>query len=253
MGWSTGPVSDPAGCWVLDNVEDSDGHAGFVYCKGWDGVLIACGGDAPITVGVYADDDQLAAGDWLAMREWSDVSEASVSAAVGFVRDWLTGSGSVGPCLSCGATRTEWSTTSGGRIGTRVGPVQRIAGVFMCSGCYFSGKGFSDLYRPVIDLCEAEGVALRVWQVGGGCQAFGVAFPDSDDDDDVREILFGLLQGDPDGDELGVDLYTHFDYDEHRSDVLRAVWPVPDDRSSEAVAAWIVSVVRAVRVEESDR
>jgi hypothetical protein len=84
-------VSDPAGRWVLEHVEDSDSHAGFVYCKGRDGVLIACGGDDAIVVGVYADEEQLADGDWLAFRTWPDESAGSVSEAVGFVRGWLEG------------------------------------------------------------------------------------------------------------------------------------------------------------------
>jgi hypothetical protein len=82
-------VSDPVGRWVLENVEDSHGHAGFVYCNGRDGVLIACGGDAAIVVGVYADEEQLADGDYLAMREWSDESPVSVAEALGFLAGWL--------------------------------------------------------------------------------------------------------------------------------------------------------------------
>jgi hypothetical protein len=91
MGWATGPVCDPVGRWVLENVADSYSHAGFVYCNGRDGVLIACGGDDAIVVGVYADEEQLAGGDWLAFRTWSDESAGSVSEAVGFVREWLGG------------------------------------------------------------------------------------------------------------------------------------------------------------------
>jgi len=89
MGWSTGDlVSDPAGRWVLENVSEAYSHAGFVYCEGWGGVLIACGGDDAITVGVYSDDDALYGGEEpLAFRVWSDVSFKGD--AVAFVREWL--------------------------------------------------------------------------------------------------------------------------------------------------------------------
>ena len=93
MGWSTGPVSDLAGRWVLENVPDSYSHAGFVYCDGAEGVLIACGGDDAIVVGVYADHDALCEGAPLVFRSWTDATGRAD--AVSFIRGWLSGVGSL--------------------------------------------------------------------------------------------------------------------------------------------------------------
>lgn len=149
-------------------------------------------------------------------------------------------------CATCGVTETTTASYRDGQFVKRTVPVAEVCDVPMCWSCYYSGRGFSRLYQPVIDLCNGQGVGLSVWQVGGGAQAFGVAFPDSENDDDVREILFGLLNGDLATDELGIDLYTHYDYHDEWSYNLADEFPAPTERTPETVASWIVDVVRHV-------
>jgi hypothetical protein len=153
-------------------------------------------------------------------------------------------------CATCGVTETTTTSYRDGQFVKRTVPVAEVCDVPMCWSCYYSGRGFSRLYQPVIDLCKGQGVDLSVWHTGGGCQNLAVLFPsehrDPENDDDVREMLFGLLHGDLATDELGIDLYTHYDYHDEWSYNLNDQFPAPEVRTWESVASWIVDVVRRV-------
>ena len=85
---------DPLGRWLLATDADAFGHAGFVYTEGVGGVGIAVGGDYPLCVGVYWDDDALADGEELWFRHWDDDGSRSVRDAQRVVSAFL-GSGRV--------------------------------------------------------------------------------------------------------------------------------------------------------------
>ena len=76
--------ADPAARYMLETFPNAYGAHGFVYVE-WFGTIIAAGGDAPIVVGIYADDDALADGDPIAYREWHDTTPDSIIAAIAMI------------------------------------------------------------------------------------------------------------------------------------------------------------------------
>lgn len=80
---------DPLGRWLLATDGDALGHAGFVYSEGVGGVVVAVGGDYPLCVGVYWNDDALADGEALFFRHWDDDGRRSVWQAQGVVSAFL--------------------------------------------------------------------------------------------------------------------------------------------------------------------
>lgn len=150
-------------------------------------------------------------------------------------------------CVSCGAT----SQTVGTGDETRTYETRPMAdgGTPICFVCYYSGRGYAHIYSAVIDQCRAYGVELCVWQTGGGCQNFGVLFPEGHY---VAEALFGNLNGNLATDELGGDVYTYYDdgqsdWDEDVSEAMRSEFPRPDVQTVESVARWIVDCVTYLR------
>lgn len=76
--------ADPAARYLLETFPNAYGAHGFVYVE-WDGAIIATGGDAPIVVGIYANDDALANGEPIAYREWHDRTPDSIRAAIAMI------------------------------------------------------------------------------------------------------------------------------------------------------------------------
>lgn len=150
-------------------------------------------------------------------------------------------------CVACGATSQTVTTGHAPRV-YETRPMAD-GGTPVCYVCYYSGQGFAHIYSAVIDHCRAYGVELCVWQTGGGCQNFGVAFPEGHY---VAEALFGNLNGNLATDEFGGDVYTYYDigqsdYDDELSLVMRLKFPPPEVQTVESVARWIVDCVTYLR------
>ena len=82
-------TNDPAGRWLLRTINGAYTHAGFTYATGRDGVTIATGGDAAITVGIYASDEHLHDGDPITLKEWHDTNPDNIRAAIALMREWI--------------------------------------------------------------------------------------------------------------------------------------------------------------------
>ena len=144
-------------------------------------------------------------------------------------------------CVSCGSDESRISRHDNGKLVTRIADNQEIAGHVMCNWCYYTGAGFAYIYDAVISHCRAMGVKLEVWHTGGGCQNFAVEFTGQ------QYGLFGGLHGDLATDELGICVCDcDGDYEDEFSDNLNDEFPVPEVRTVESVANWVVSVVKEV-------
>jgi len=74
-------TNDPAGRHLLDNYPNAYGAHGFVYLE-LETVTIAAGGDAAITVGIYASDEHLHEGDPITLQEWDTITPDTIAAAI---------------------------------------------------------------------------------------------------------------------------------------------------------------------------
>lgn len=79
-------LADPAGQWLLENNPTAYGAHGFVYADGNNGTIIATGGDAAITIGIYANEEALTDGDPLALYEWHATTPHLLKNAIGVLK-----------------------------------------------------------------------------------------------------------------------------------------------------------------------
>lgn len=152
-------------------------------------------------------------------------------------------------CVSCGSTESRISHYEGDKLVTRITYNREFSGYTICHDCFYTGEGYAYIYDAVISHCRAMGVKLEVWHTGGGCQNFGVVLEDIvtvyRGHDRVAEGLFGGLGGNLADDELGICISDEDgDYNDELSDDLNERFPVPETRTVESVANWIVSVVQ---------
>lgn len=80
-------LADPAGKWLLDNDPTAYGAHGFVYADGKNGTIIATGGDAAITVGIYANEQALTDGNPLALYEWHVITAHLHESAIAVLKN----------------------------------------------------------------------------------------------------------------------------------------------------------------------
>ena len=153
-------------------------------------------------------------------------------------------------CVSCGSTESRISRYEGDKFVTRITDNREFSGHTICADCYYTGAGYAYIYNAVISHCRAMGVKLDVWQTGGGCQNFAVLLDPMVFEYGVTpsSVLFGLLGGDLADDELGICISDNDgDYLDELSDDMNERYPVPETRTVESVANWIVSVVQELR------
>lgn len=148
-------------------------------------------------------------------------------------------------CVSCGSDESRIPRHDNGNPVTRITENKEFAGYAICYWCYYTGAGFAYIYDAVISHCRAMGVKLEVWHTGGGCQNFAVTL---DEQHGEYEVLLGGLGGDLADDELGICVSDYDgDYLDELSDDLNEQYPVPESRTVESVANWIVSVVKEMQ------
>lgn len=148
-------------------------------------------------------------------------------------------------CVSCGSDESRITRYEGDKFVTRIADNREFNGHTICADCYYTGAGYAYIYDAVISHCRAMGVKLDVWHTGGGCQNFGVTLDEHFGD---YEVLMGGLGGDLADDELGICISDgDGDYLHELSDDLNERYPVPETRTVESVANWIVSVVQEFR------